>query len=275
MATRSNRTPSATWGHFASMEPRNGLPPLPRQLPIFPMPEVDPYVIGDVDPDYQGAPMSYVLGKLHALSPQLTRGIMSVVTDAGGVSSTSIPRDMDLTVRDVSATLPTHMLAVLNEQSGKGYLYPFHALVLAAHCASLPLMPLAPRHPQPRLRSNKTHTITVPVVRLSLPHPESFRILHDYLYTKRCDILMSSLLPLPPSSLPRLDSCVSGTLRKLSSALASAHSTNALIERCRNIHGLWSNVCKLGIADDSLWRVMEVAWSVLIESIDISAGIKH
>jgi len=88
-------------------------------------------------------------------------------------------------------------------------------------------------------------------------------------------MLMSSLLPLPPSSLPRLDACVNGTLRKLAHALASAHSTNALVERCRNIHGLWSNVCKLGINDDALWRSMEVAWSVLIESIDIAAGGRH
>ena len=81
---------------------------------------------------------------------------MSIVRDASCTPSADLPHEMQVVVRDPSVTLPTHILAVIDTKSSKGLLFPFHALILAAHCANLPNLP--PSRPEPVYRPNVTTT---------------------------------------------------------------------------------------------------------------------
>jgi len=38
------------------------------------------------------------------------------------------------------------------------------------------------------------------------------------------------------------------------------------------VHGLWRNVCALGVFDDNLWNAMDLAWEVLLTAIAIGTG---
>jgi hypothetical protein len=38
------------------------------------------------------------------------------------------------------------------------------------------------------------------------------------------------------------------------------------------VHGLWQNVCALGIFDDGLWETIDFAWRILLTAIAIGTG---
>lgn len=198
------------------------------------------------------------------------KGIASIVADALCVPSTGLPTEIELVVQNIGGTLPTHVLAVIDAKTNRGLLFPFHALILAAHCANLPNLP--PSAPIPVYNPNSSITITVPVVPLTLPHTASFGLLHEYLYTKRYDRLISALLPLPYDALPPIDACADQTRKNLSEALAKEHSLKELVDLTRQMHGLWSNACKLGISDEGLWALMHTAWDLLIGAIAVASA---
>jgi hypothetical protein len=229
------------------------------------MPLIDTSAIELVDPTLAGVPVQYVTDHLQDLKESYLKGMNAVVTDASCVPSTGLPTEIELVIRDITGTLPTHVLAVIDAKTGKGLLFPFHALILASHCANLPNLP--PSCPEPLYHPNNSITITVPVVPLALPHAASFGLLHDYLYTKRYDRLISGLLPMPYEALPPIDQCKEKTKQNISEALRKEYDVKELIELARRMHGLWSNTCKLGIADEGLWTLMHTAWDLLIQAI--------
>lgn len=200
----------------------------------------------------------------------LLQGIASVVTEASSVPSSGLPSRIDVAYRDAGGIPPTHILAAINPKQGKGFLFPIHELVIVSQCANLP--PLPPSDAKPTTRANHSVTLTLPVIPVTLPHPESFGLLHDYLYTKRHDRLVASLLPLPYSALPPIDMSVPVTKRNLSAALAKTFTLHALVERARAIHGFWSNLCTLGVADEPLWKSLEIAWGILIEGMGMASA---
>jgi hypothetical protein len=77
-------------------------------------------------------------------------------------------------------------------------LLPVHNLIFITHCTNLPILPAS----QPALPECAGQEIQVPVVPLCIPAPEVFPQLSTFLYTKRIDHLLGSLLPCP--SLPQL-----------------------------------------------------------------------
>jgi hypothetical protein len=92
-------------------------------------------------------------------------------------------------------------------------LYPVHSLVFASYCASLPKFPspLPISLPEEGIRKGE-----VPVWPLCLPSPATYLQLSSYLYTKRADLFMKSLLPRPPPPTLLKDlSEVSGFAREL------------------------------------------------------------
>ncbi|KAI0363961.1 hypothetical protein BV20DRAFT_974997 [Pilatotrama ljubarskyi] len=82
-------------------------------------------------------------------------------------------------------------------------LYPVSALVLAAHCSLLPPLPQG-------LPSNgRRAALTLPVIPLTDPSPETFALLHAYLHTMRPDTLLASLLPGIAASIPHMSAASS------------------------------------------------------------------
>ena len=173
-----------------------------------------------------------------------------------------LSRKLDVVINDVSSEAPTHLLAVHAKPATRVSLFPVHAIVLAAHCARLPPFPKSESWTPAEAGSK----ISLSVTPFCLPNPETFSIVLYYLYTKRVDRLFSALLPLPLQGGKSID--------QLSRRYSSTFTVQALLSQAAKVHGLWSNVAALGIFDERLSQVIEVAWKVLLTALAISTGAK-
>jgi hypothetical protein len=172
-----------------------------------------------------------------------------------------LPRRLEVLVKDLSADTPTHLFAVHSKPTTRVSLYPVHALVFAAHCANLPPIP----HTNSAAPAEDGKKIVLPVVPLCLPNPPTFSMLLNYLYTKRGDHLLSVLLPIPARG-------QKPQLKQLSRTAATTFTVQALLSYAAKVHGLWCNVTALGVFDERLSQVIEVAWEVLLDALAISTG---
>lgn len=181
-----------------------------------------------------------------------------------------IPKELSLLVQDMASVLPTHMMAVYGPQPKAGAasqrrrvtLFPIHSLVFAVYCSKLP--PFPPSAPQ-----STPQGVTVPVRPLCLPAPQTYPQLSSFLYSKRTDLLLQSLMPCPPSTNLETDP---SELPKFATKLAGTYTSQALLQHTMTVHGLWQNVCALGIFDDCLWDTIDLAWQVLLTAIAIGTG---
>lgn len=163
------------------------------------------------------------------------------------------------------------MLAVFGKAvAGKPHLprkvtlYPAHSLVLASQCAHLPESPSPITPPE-----EGAQKLNVPVWPLCLPSPLTYPHLSTYLYSKRLDIFVRSVLPRPPPpTYLQNPSQVSGFPREL----AETFTVQTLIKHVFMIYGVWQNVCALGIFDDNLWETLDILWELLLTSIAIGTG---
>ncbi|KAJ7793459.1 hypothetical protein B0H14DRAFT_3889299 [Mycena olivaceomarginata] len=204
---------------------------LPRTLPRPVLGEVDLTSLAHAYPNLAGVPAEYI------------RDLLPASTSSSkdfGVCSSSLPKELEIIMNDtVAAACPTHMLAVYNDAPlgfGKKRhvsLFPMHNLVLRTHCARLPTLPLS----QP---STSSPSATIPVVPSALPSPETFPLLHAYLYTQQPATLRASL----------------------TYPCESASDLLQLATHASKIHGLWRNACTLGVVDPQLYDVIEASWSI-------------
>ena len=101
-------------------------------------------------------------------------------------------------VNDLSADVPTHMLAVYSRQvpaatKRQVTLFPTHNIILASHYTNLPIL----QSSTPAMPKLAGESISIPVVPLCIPAPEVFPQLSTFLYTKCIDHLLATLLPQP------------------------------------------------------------------------------
>lgn len=196
------------------------------------------------------------------------------------VSKSRIPSSVDLPI--MTSSPPTHVLAVYTSVSpsrppndaDKAFIIPTHGLVLAAHCAKLP------RLPPSRLQVRANGTATIPVIRLSVPVAEAFVPLHTFLVSRRMDIFLCSLLPLPSSmvSSARASSSSQNTLENMSAHhlatyLATApvgDKMSALMGVARTIIGVWQNASLLGVLDFEMWDGLDFAWEILLAAMNMA-----
>lgn len=201
----------------------------------------------------------------------MLRGLASVDIKTARLPPTGMPSEIPLKISpsysSQSASLPTHLLCVINPTTSHGQLYPVHSLVLGAHCAGLPQFPMPAQTDSAQAES----TTTFPIVPITLPHAESFPILFDYLYTKNFTRFVSSLLPLPPSSTATGEDGkplnADQKFQRVVEALVQTYSMGALLEKMKFVHGLWSNVFKLGISEEGVWKCMNTAWTALVRAL--------
>ncbi|KAJ7173135.1 hypothetical protein C8R43DRAFT_1119937 [Mycena crocata] len=213
---------------------------LPRTLPRPVAGEVDMARLVNAYPNLAGIPAEYIRNRLPLSTPTMRAALQAIETS---VPRSSLPKELEILMNDiVSTACPTHFFAVYGDtpltfgQKRHVSLYPFHDLVVGAHCANLPALPAS----QPSTSSSRT---TVPVVPLRLPSPETFPLLHAYLYTQQPETLLAALAPPCESDLLRL----------------ATHS--------HKIHGLWRNACVLGVVDEPLYDIIESSWEQTIATM--------
>ena len=201
--------------------PTKTLVKLPRYLYHPERKEPRPEVVEASVPDLEGVPLQYARDKLPLLSgeyvyistpyghrlirPSSSSSMFKVLTGAKIVPPMgALPKEIEVSINDVSSDMPTHVLALYCPlirpdpnaavaPKRRITLYPIHSTVFAVHCASLPQLP--PSHPEPVPIGG---TITVPVLPIGLPSPSAFPFLSHYLYHRRPDKLIASLIPCPP-----------------------------------------------------------------------------
>lgn len=201
-------------------------------------------------------------------------------------SSPALPQELAIMINDLSSEMPSHMLAVYSAQANdassnrrnKVTLYPSHNIILAAHCANLPLL-RSITHPPPKVAGS---SITVPVVPLCIPAAELYAPLSMYLYTKRADLLLRSLLPVvPPTSInvyaspdetPEEAAQQRQNVLSFARQLAATYTPHALLQYAMRVNGLWRNVCALGIFDSGIWETIDTAWEVLLLALGMATG---
>ncbi|KAI0681574.1 hypothetical protein C8T65DRAFT_704097 [Cerioporus squamosus] len=140
------------------------------------------------------------------------------------------------------SSFPSHVFAILSSRSSAKT--PTVASFADRH--SLPPSTTVPLYPAPPRR------LTLPIVPLTVPSPETYALLHAYLHTMRPDTLLASLLPALAQSFPPLSAAGS------SAGPGKSHYV---------INGLWQNVCALGVFDAELWGVMDLAWEVVLAAM--------
>ncbi|KAJ7701842.1 hypothetical protein B0H17DRAFT_1327468 [Mycena rosella] len=213
---------------------------LPRTLPRPVLGEVKMSPILDAYPNLAGVPAEYIRDCLPSSTSSMRAALQALSTSelTGG-----LPKELQIIMNDVvSAACPTHMFAIYGDaplafgQKRHVSLFPFHHLVMGVHCAILPTLPAS----QPIATASHN---TIPVVPLRVPSPETFALLHSYMYTQQPAILLAALAP----------PCESDILQ-----LAS-HATK--------VHGLWRNACALGVVDSSLYDVLDASWAATIAAM--------
>ncbi|KAF5384418.1 hypothetical protein D9615_003213 [Tricholomella constricta] len=282
---------------------------LPKELGRPEYCEISREALLAADPELTDVNPVYLREGLEAFGPQLLRTLSSV---RASTTTDALPKELNIVVHDLTTALPSHMVAVYGPApknpspspstssstpapKRKVTLYPVHSLYLAAHCARLPPFP-------PTSTSTSTPTVapgassvsyTVPVRPLCLPSPGTYPRLSAYLYTKRTDTLLASLLPTPPpASLLQFPSSPSPSpssspspeeqeqeqehrkhLIPYAHRLAQTYTPQALLQHALLVHGLWQNTCALGIFEDGLWDVIDRAWKVLLCAIALATEV--
>lgn len=177
-------------------------------------------------------------------------------------------------IDDLSSDLPTHMLAVHGRQTPQTpdpirrvTLFPIHSIVLALYCANLPMLPKSTPIP-----SDTVGQLMVPIVPLCIPSPETWSQLSAYLYIKDAAQLLITLLPssfLTPASIQTLEfDAESPEVAKFSAELRATYTAHTLLSHAMMINGLWRNVVALGVFDDQLWDVLDLAWGSVLGALE-------
>lgn len=252
---------------------------LPRHLARPDYKEIKRETIIAIDPEFADVPLQYILEGLEATGPAMMQVLASI--QATPVKNT-IPTHLCVMINDESCDMPTHMLAIYLRPTRTSSappgpkrvtLYPIHRIIMALHCAHLPVLPQSDAS-----EPDSVGQMVLPVVPLGLPSPETFSRLSNYLYTKDASYLLATLLPtgtLTPSYILSLETYLdsdSPELQQYSSKLRATYTPCALLSYAMTVNGLWRNVCALGVFDDELWEVLDLAWEALICAIGWEEG---
>ncbi|GAA5827615.1 hypothetical protein JCM11251_001758 [Rhodosporidiobolus azoricus] len=280
---------------------------LPLQLPIPPEPldevELSSLVLDD---ELEGAPVGFAVGKLRSIGSSLLNATTSTCLHVP--TSPTLPSYLRCTLPPAASSatlppvyLPSHVLAIRSSDSPRTLLLPVHGLLWAASSPALSILSSRaekqPAHPNlpsssrpyPSPEESSERTTYLPIVNIELPSSSAFPLLQQWIYLRSPSLLLSSLLPTPPSpspvasappSLSHLLNPAPGPTLSGSSKLASIPSTPealtqtlaaipsiTLLEHVDRVHALWQDAVALQVSDEDLWKVMGVAWRILVAAL--------
>ncbi|KAG7439414.1 uncharacterized protein BT62DRAFT_939016 [Guyanagaster necrorhizus] len=169
-------------------------------------------------------------------------------------SKSHLPGVLSVPVCSPSRAFPIHVLAISSSKipSEHCMVFPIHALVLASHCAHLPVIP--PAHSQAG-----QSLVKLPVLPFALPSPQAFGIIHNFMYTHRLEPVFRSLLPVPVGFFQSIShETEQGDLQK--------PTTHAV-----HVKELWQDMTAIGIYSTDLWDAVDLAWRIVIGALTIAA----
>ncbi|KAM5546137.1 hypothetical protein V8D89_000263 [Ganoderma adspersum] len=249
--------------------------------------------------ELEGVDFDYIMQGLEVAGPSMWHLVKTAHIDRTSMGRrAALPDEVNVIIAD-HATLrtpanlvpshPTHVLAVwelphahpvhrkssaVADARRKVSLIPVHNLVLAMHCAKW--FKLGPNNtsetPVIDPQGLPGTQITLPVVPLAVPHPESFLLLLQALYTHKASWLMDQLVPVqkpavafpsPANPAPENPHYILETGRRL----AARYTPSALLEMVGTVVGLWQNAVYLGVSDRRLWTAMDWSYDMLLTGL--------
>ncbi|KAF9453372.1 hypothetical protein P691DRAFT_695070 [Macrolepiota fuliginosa MF-IS2] len=255
---------------------------LPRNLARPKPTEVSRDALYAAAPELDGVPLEYIRRGLRAQAQPQLSGI-NALSLPPSLPRSQLPSALKVHLRSLSgdSSYPTHLLAVSSSKSASSdhvHIFPIHAITFAASCARLPVLP--PSSPAPSANGN----ITIPVLPLSLPSAEAFTVVHGYLYTHRLDSVMTAL-GFPSSAFMqnlthqtvRAAMQSPDTLHQLSVLLCQHTSGNlrTLMGLTARIKDFWQDLVGLGLYESELWDTLDLAWEILLGSLNLAAASQH
>ncbi|KAJ7178164.1 hypothetical protein C8R46DRAFT_1329206 [Mycena filopes] len=290
---------------------------LPRTLDRPPFTDIPRAALAAAAPDLAaaGVPAEFIRHGLRAKAAAMAAGIAALAPShlPPSIPRAHLPDRLTIPLRAPapgsgapSPSYPTHALAIGQNAKAKddgeggggeekkdALIFPVHAVVLAAHCAKLPVLPPPSRSSS---SSRGSAHLTLPILPIALPSQAAFSILHAFMYTHRIDAALGALLPLPPAFLaslapppPSSSSHASSnnphaqitltlssppTLHALSSHLlhTSSHSLTTLYAHSTHVKELWHDMVALGVYDPVLWDALDLAWAVVLGAMNLGAA---
>ncbi|KIJ36194.1 hypothetical protein M422DRAFT_782340 [Sphaerobolus stellatus SS14] len=208
---------------------------IPKHLPRAPVRYINPALLPE---ELRHVSMDYIQDCLVEIGPVLFDSAKSVVADP---PRNELPCQLEVQYdnKGQNTESPSHLFAIHSKTSTAVSLFPIHAIVFTSHCANLPALPAS------RTIFTKG-SVTLPVVPLRIPHPASFPTLMHYLYTKKIDQLVASLLPNP---------------------IADDVSMHTLLNQIGRVYGLWMNAVALGVCEDKIWPAVDDVWVKLLDAL--------
>lgn len=174
-----------------------------------------------------------------------------------------------------TTSYPSHILALSSSkaQSDTVLLFPVHAIVLASHCSSLPRLPAS-------TSQVSASAIALPVLPLKVPAPNTFAILHSFMYTHRLDSVLKALIPVPPTfatsslnhQMIKATLGAGPNLHQLSVFMFQSAGGNlqTLTAYAGQVKDLWQNMVALGLFDPELWNALDLAWEVTLGALNLA-----
>ncbi|KAK7031199.1 hypothetical protein VNI00_013615 [Paramarasmius palmivorus] len=251
-------------------------------------------------PAYCGQPPSKCRDVYQSMGVGLFDTLSSVTVDQSR-RATCILRELPVIAhRTVTGEVPTHVFVVYERARSnvhgprKVLLLPFHAIVVASHCARLP--PLAP---SPIINDSQTTAVpvnqpiqlTLPVEVIGVPNLQTFRKVLQYVYLRHVEFLYATFLPTPftqfhdafnevgtnqpspkrndPDELAKsffTHPLNSARQHEFAKELSQNYSAYQMLKKLRLIQRIWKNVVALGILDPVLWAVMRGCYEVLVRA---------
>lgn len=162
---------------------------------------------------------------------------------------------------DTSAEIaPTHALHVRSVTGGPlGAIYPIHPLILLSSCGAVPTF-----RPAPYVDATVREDVPLPRVGFPLPHPKSFSVLLDYLYTRNKRDFWLSLCPVPLDRLAYIqgaEGSADGTQRVIEVLLALYDGDDiGLANAVERVKGVRDNAYHLSVDDEDLWITLRSVW---------------
>ncbi|KAG8859575.1 hypothetical protein FRB96_004459 [Tulasnella sp. 330] len=117
---------------------------------------------------------------------------------------------------------------------------------LISFCSTIPSLP--------RDYPTSSPLRALPIIPLRLPSPETFIIIRDYIYTHSKPLLVTSLLAWTKG-------------HRNAPARLSQLSAMELMRRARIVYGVYSNACKVGLADEEFWKCLQLAWKIILMAL--------
>lgn len=204
----------------------------------------------------------------------------AALTIPSTIRQSHLPAHLNVGCRHTAgAAYPTHLLAVGPSRPTSAdqtlALVPTHALVLAAHCARAPPLDASAPHPSGSM-------LPLRVVRMTLPSPAAFSIIHTYMYNHRSDAVVQALFPSLPENVARqfrtreavLGALASGqTKHQLAAHLAHVESSNlSRLSACAaHVKDVWQDMVSLGMCDPQLWDTIDLCWEIVLASLNLAA----